>query len=133
MVEEEVEGDMLLPVDMRTAMVMRDIANTNSTNNTITVDYPSNHRSGWMPLLDLYVRMKEGEVDWRFYRKEVASSYFLLNMSAISAKVKRTMLAQEGVRRLRNTKPSKVKEEKVQMMEEMSERMMRSGYPETYR
>ena len=84
-----------------------------------------------MSLLDLQVRMEEGEVDWRFFRKEFASSYFLLNRSAVSAKVNRTMLAQEGVQRFRNTKPSKVKEEKVQMMEEMSEMMMRSGYPET--
>ena len=89
--------------------------------------------SNKMPLLDLQVRIEGGEVDWRFYRKEVSSSYFLLNRSAVSAKVKRTMLAQEGIRRLRNTKPSKVEEEKVQLMEEMSEMMMRLGYPETYR
>ena len=139
-VEEEVEGDLLLAGDRRTAMVRRDIANTISPNTTITVDYPSNHRSGWMPILDLHVRMEEGgvegggrEVDWRFYKKEVSSPFFLLNRSAVSAKVKRAMLAQEGLRRLRNTKPSKVEEEKVHLLEEMSEMMMRSGYPETYR
>ena len=48
-------------------------------------------------------------------------------------KIKRTSLAQEGLRRLRNTRPSLVNIEKVKLMEDMAEMMLRSGYPEEYR
>lgn len=118
---------------MRTAMIIREIANTISPNTAIEVDHPSNHPSGWMPLLDIQVRVEGQEVQWKFYRKPVSSPFFLLNRSAVSAKVKRTMLAQEGLRRLRNTKPTMVKEEKKELMEDMAEMMARSGYPEDFR
>ena len=61
------------------------------------------------------------------------SKVFVLNRSAVSGRVKRTMLAQEGIRRLRNTRPDLVEGLKVELMEDFSEMMMISGYPEHYR
>ena len=43
------------------------------------------------------------------------------------------MLAQEGIRRLRNTRPDLVEDLKVELMEDFAEMMMRSGYPEHMR
>ena len=43
------------------------------------------------------------------------------------------MLAQEGIRRLRNTRPTLVEEELVGLMEDFAEMMLQSGYPEHYR
>ena len=56
-VEEEVEGDRLLPADQRTAKVLVDIANTVCLHTKMTVDYPSANPSGWIPLLHLKVKM----------------------------------------------------------------------------
>ena len=43
------------------------------------------------------------------------------------------MLAQEGIRRLRNTRPDLVENLKVELMEDFAEMMMKSGYPEHLR
>ena len=48
-------------------------------------------------------------------------------------KVKRLALAQEGLRRLRNTRPDKVEVDRTRLMEDMAEGMMLSGYPEYFR
>ena len=40
---------------------------------------------------------------------------------------------QEGLRRLRNTRPDKVNERKGRLLTDMAEAMMKSGYPENYR
>ena len=91
----------------------------------MTVDFPSAHDSRWMPVLDLQVRIGEDNtVEWIFYKKPVSSKFFILNRSAVANKVKRTMLAQDGMRRLRNTKPSLVQGRKVLLMEDVAEMMM---------
>ena len=134
-VEEEVEGDSLIPGDQRTAEVMLEIANSISPNTRLSVDYPSAHQSGWMPLLDIQVRVaSDNTIDWTFYRKPVSTPYFVLNRSAMPGKDKRVCLVQEALRRLRNTRPSLVEANKVELLEEMGEMMMmRSGYPEEFR
>ena len=38
-------------------MVVLEIANSVSPNTRLSVDYPSAHPSGWMPLLDIQVRV----------------------------------------------------------------------------
>ena len=43
--KEEVEADLLIPGDMMTALVIKDIANTTFIHTTIIVEYPSNNTS----------------------------------------------------------------------------------------
>jgi hypothetical protein len=133
-VETEVEVDRAVPGDRRTALVYKDIANSICPYTKVSVDFPSAHASGWMPLLDLQVRMRQDKtVDWKYYKKKVTSQYCVLNRSAVPAKVKRVALVQEGLRRLRNTRPALVEECKVEQMEDLAEMMLHSGYPEDYR
>ena len=69
-IEEEAEGDSLLPGDQRTAVVIKEIANNVCPYTRVTVDYPSAHPSGWMPLLDIKVKMLEDNtIDWSFFKK----------------------------------------------------------------
>ena len=131
--EEEVEGDTLVPADERTARIVQDIANTVCQYTTMEVDYPSNHDDKWLPILDNRVRIEGGKIDWTFYKKPVDSKLFILNRSALSSKVKRATLAQEALRRLRNVRPDKLVERKGELLTEMAEGMKRSGYPEDYR
>ena len=72
-----------------------------------TVDCPSNHPSGWMPLLATQVRVAaDNTIDYKFFEKEISSKYVMMRNSAMSARVKMNCLTQEVIRRLRNTRES---------------------------
>ena len=95
---------------------------------------PPAHLSGLMPILDVQVRMREDKaVDWRHFRKLIALSYTILTDSAMPEDVKRLTLVQEGIQMLRNTQPSLHPEMRVGLLEDLAERMQKSGYPEDYR
>ena len=132
--EEKVEEDEEVAGDLRTALVMVDIANSVCPFTTMTLEVPSASDSGWMRVLDFQMRIgADKSVEWKFCKKPESSKVFVLNRSAVSGRVKRTMLAQEGIRRLRNTRPDLVEGLRVELMEDFSEMMMISGYPEHYR
>jgi hypothetical protein len=113
---------------------MKEVANSVCPFTRVTVDYPSAHSSGFMPLLDIQVKVLEDKtVDWVFFKKKVTSQFCILNRSAVPGKIKRVALVQEGLRRLRNTRPDLVEERKAGLMEDLAETMLISGYPEEYR
>ena len=59
-----------------------------------------------MPLLDLKLWVdKEELVKFSFYAKEMSSKYFIPMKSAHSQSMKRSMLSNEGLRRLLNMSP----------------------------
>ena len=133
-VPEEVGADSGLPGDQRTARVLRDVANSICEFTTFKTDCPSANASGWMPLLDIQIKVQpDNSISWKFYEKEVTSSFTILNSSAMPKKVKRMSLIQEGLRRLRNTCPELVQTLKKELMEGLAEKMMVSGYPEEFR
>ena len=128
------EGDLEVEGDRRTASLIQELANSICQSIQMTVDFPSAHVSGWMPILDVEVRMREDKtVDWRHYRKPMDSPYTILNNSAMPGKVKRLTLVQEGIRVLRNTRPSLHPEMRVGLLEDLAQRMRISGYPEDFR
>jgi hypothetical protein len=90
-----VEADRAIPGDRRTARVIQDIANSICETINMTIDCPSNHESGWMPLLDLQVRVAEdNSLDYKFYSKKVANPLLLMATSALPERVKRNSLVQ---------------------------------------
>ena len=100
----------------------------------MTVDYPSKNPSGWMPILDLSVRMaNDNSVDFKWYKKPVATDYSILNRSAMPAATKRITLVQMGVTMLRNTRQRLHQLLRIPLMEQLAEKMMMSGYPEDFR
>ena len=106
-VPEEVEADSRLPGDQRTARVIQTMANSISRLIQLTVDCPSLHQEGWMPMLDLQERVSDNNtIDFKHYRKPMANPLVILKSSANPAKVKRVTLVQEGIRILRNTRRS---------------------------
>ena len=134
-IEEEVEGDRRMPGDLRTAKVLADVANSIFDYIQFTVDCPSNHASGWMPLLATQVRVAaDNTIDYKFFEKEIASKYVMMRNSAMSARVKMNCLTQEVIRRLRNTRESlDWNEFKAPILTKFCKKMARSGYPESYR
>jgi hypothetical protein len=61
------------------------------------------------------------------------SKYFIPFKSAHSKSMKRSMLANEGLRRLLNMSPHLEGNESVKVMNEFSVKMWRSGYPASWR
>ena len=74
-VPEEVDADSQLPGDQRTALVLRDVANSICEFTTFKTDCPSANASGWMPLLDIQIQVQpNNNISWKFYEKAVSSS-----------------------------------------------------------
>ena len=53
--EKEIENDKDIPDDKRTANIILEIANKVTDTIKLTIDYPSNNKDGWMPVLDIQV------------------------------------------------------------------------------
>ena len=68
----------------------------------MTGDCPSLNNDGRMPLLNTKVWVEEGLLLYENYRKPMANPLMMLEMSAMPANMKRTVLTQEVVRIRRN-------------------------------
>ena len=73
------------------------------------------------------------QIQYEFYRKEMARRFLILARSAMPAKVKRASLTQEAIRILRNTSPGVPAHRIDAILSDFCLRMKMSGYPEKYR
>ena len=123
--------------DERTAMVFKDIANSVTPMLTWTVDFPSSHPDGKLPVLDIAIWCEEtalGTVTrYHFYMKPVSNPVSIPARSALSKSIKFATYRQETYRVLRNTSIELPWEEKAELLSQLSWRMARSGYPEGFR
>ena len=116
------------------AELVMELANTICPYLQMEVDFPSRSPTGWMPILNLQVRMADDNtVDFKWYGKPMSSPFSILNRSAMPPSVKRITLVQMGVTMLRNTRPELHNELRVSMMEQLATKMMISGYPADFR
>ena len=100
----------------------------------MTVDCPSNHESGWMPLLDLQVRVtSDNTLDYKFFSKKVANPLLLMKSSALPDRVKRDSLVQQAMTRLRNTRRTLPWQVAADTLTEFSLKLKWSGYNARYR
>ena len=105
----------------------------------------SQHRSGYLyfsnkngkiPILDIQARLNKKEnnrLDYEFFEKPTKNKNVILFDSAIPAKQKRTILTQECLRRLRNTKIELGAEVQNKYLSEFMIKLKRSGYSAKYR
>ena len=131
--EEEIEGDKTIPADIRTSDIIVEIANTISPFIDLTVDSPSRNISGWMPILDLQMKVEADQIIYKFYKKSVSNKLTMMERSAMPTQIKRNSLVQEGIRRLRNTKRDLPWSVKSEILSEYSFSLMLSGYSEKFR
>ena len=111
---EEVEKESHLDIDEVTMNIVKDVADSIEDMIDTEVDFPSNKKNvGKMPILDIVVWIKriqteaktvKNEVFYEFYEKPMASKFVILKNSAAPLSQKRTVLTQEGIRRLKNCK-----------------------------
>ena len=117
---ELVEQDKLRSEDERTAAFLCEVANSIHPSITVKSDYPSKNPDEKMPLLDLKLWVEEDKINFCFYSKEMSSKYFIPFKSAHSKSMKRSMLANEGLRRFLNVSPHLEWNEPVKVMNEFS-------------
>ena len=100
-IDEEKSGSKV------TMEIIQQIANSVNPMIRLTVETPCNFKDGMLPVLEIKVRINEIEmnrIDFEYYEKPTKNPRVVLASSALSQSKKRTILTQEGLRRLRNTK-----------------------------
>ena len=101
-----------------------------------TYDIPNNHESGKIPVLDVAVKINQIEgnrIDFEHYEKPTKNKRVILYDAALPSKQKRTILTQECLRRLRNTKVELGKETQNKHLNNFMLDMKNSGYSVKYR
>ena len=100
--EQTVGEDDGVPNDERTMKLLQTIANSIHPSIRMTIDYPSKHADGKVPVLSL--KMWIAEVDGKarllheHYEKPMATKMLIHAKSAVPMRVKRTVLTQEMLR-----------------------------------
>ena len=128
-----VEEDKEVQADLRTMREVVRMGNSLSDMIQLTGDCPSANENGKMPLLNTQVWVEENKLLHENYRKPMANPLTMLAMSAMPAKMKRTVLTQEVVRIRRNISLELPWETTVKHLNDFSQRMRASGYGERYR
>ena len=101
-IDEEVENDRSIPADLRTARILKEVGNSVCPFIKVSVDCPSNHSDGFLPILDLKTRIENNRVEYRFFKKTTANRMTIIASSALPPNVKRATMTNEVLRRLRN-------------------------------
>ena len=103
-----------------TARIWQEVASLITTGIKFTTDIPSNHPSGYVPILDFQEKIVseivgkdannqyiiKDKVEVIFYKKEVSNWLVVQEMVALPSRTKYSTLAAEALRRLHNTSSS---------------------------
>ena len=102
----------------------------------LTVETPCNFKDGKLPVLDVKVDInyEEGNrIDFQFFEKPTKNPRLILANSALSFSKKRTILTQECLRRLRNTKKELGFEVQKIHLDDFMLKLKNSGYTQKFR
>ena len=116
--------------------IIREVADSIDGMIQFTVDYPSHHDNKKLSILDINAsinREEQNRIDFEFYEKETKNKLVILNSSAIPSKQKRTILTQECLRRLRNTKIELGTDVQIKHLNDFMVKLKNSGYSVEYR
>ena len=119
-----------------TMEIVQEVANTINPMIKLTVETPCNFEDGKLPVLDVKVDVNEGEqnrIDFEFFSKPTKNPRVILADSALSFSKKRTILTQECLRRLRNTKIEFGAEVQRKHLNNFMLQLKNSGYNQKFR
>ena len=123
---EAVMEDQNIPADERTASFIKSLSNSIAPMIVMTEEYPSNHPSGRMPILDLEVWIEKQKINHVFYKKPMNAR------SAFSSAKNRSILVEEGLRRLRNCLPELEWDSKAFFLNKFVSDLNYSGHTESF-
>ena len=113
-----------------TMEVVVDIAESIDGMIKFTYEIPDN-KSGKLAVLDVTVNVNKTEsnrLDYEFFEKPTKNKRVILEDAALPSNQKRTILTQECLRRLRNTKLELGEELRVKHLNDFMLKMKNSGY-----
>ena len=119
-----------------TMEIVLQIANRINPMIQLTVETPCNSENNKLAVLDVMVNVNEIEnnrVDFEFYEKPTKNPTLIMVDSALNFKTKRTVLTQECLRQLRNTKIEFVPEYQKKHLNNFMLKMKNSGYGQKFR
>ena len=122
--------------DTVTMEVIVEIANKIDPMFQFTYDVPSNHIHRKIAILDVEANInieENNRLDFQFYEKPTKHKKVMLFDTALPAKQKRTVLTQECLRRLRNTKMELGTAVQNHHLNEFMVKLKNSGYSQNYR
>ena len=127
-------NDNSIPGDMRTMLLITEIANRIDPIIKVTFDVASNYDDNMVPILDVKVGLnKDGKIVYKFYRKPIASKLLTHRNSAMSMNKKMEIVTQECFKRLHNTSDLMDSETKISLLTEFMRDLKSSGYNESER
>ena len=132
-VQSEVENDCQIPADIRTGKIIQEIGNSINNYIRLTVDTPFSHPSGWMPILNIQVKVENNKIVYKWFRKEMSNYLLLLANSAMPDRTKRECLVQYAMTILLNTSQQLPWEVVADTLSEFSHCMLVSGYHAKFR
>ena len=136
-VQEEIQPDADKNVDELTMTVLQQIANEIHPSTQVTIDYPSQHPDRKMPSLDLKLWTEETtngtKVMHEHYSKPMSCKAVIFARSAMSWKVKRTVLTQEALRIMLNCSRDLPWNNIAAHLSIFTARMQFSGYNQQFR
>ena len=116
--------------------VLKDIAEEIDPMLKFTIDTPCNYKDGKLPVLDVKVNINVKEnyrMDYEFYEKPTKHPKVILANSALSMAQKRTILTQECLRVMRNTKIELGEHVRNQHLSRFMIKLKNSGYSKKFR
>ena len=116
--------------------IVQNLANTINPMIKLTVETPCNYPDGKLPVLDITVKINQeaqNRLDFEFFEKPTKNPRVVMADSALSFRQKRTILTQEGLRRLRNTKIELGPEVQKKHLDKFMLKVKNSGYNTKFR
>ena len=119
-----------------TMEIIQQVANSVNPMIQLTAETPCNFENGMLPVLDIKARIiaiEMNRIDFEYYEKPTKNPRVVLASSALSWSKKRTILTQEGLRRLRNTKKELGQEVQIKYLNLFMLNLKKSGYDKKFR
>ena len=126
---DKIEEDEEKGEDARTMEVIQKIANDINGMIQLTIDAPSKHEDGKMPVLDLKVWLSsDKEIEYIFYEKPMKSMLVIGKESALPFNIKMKSLTQEVFKRLHNTRMTQMEGHRTLILTKFLAKLKASGY-----
>ena len=141
---DETKKESNLEIDEISMNIVKNVADSLEDMIKTEIDFPSNSKNAVkkMSILDIQVWVEKVEKEnketknqifFEFYEKPMSSKFVLMKDSAAPLSQKRTVLTQEGIRRLKNCKLELKWEQKAKHLSDFMQKMKNSGYDEIFR
>ena len=135
--ETTIAEDEAVPPDKRTMQLLQKVASYIHPSIRLTIDYPSKHANGKVPMLDLNMWIMdvggERKVVYEHYEKPMTSKAVIHAKSAVSMQIKRTVLSQEVLRILLHCSEHLPWETTCEHVNNFMKKMQYSGYNHSFR